>query len=153
MIEWLPHESETLIVGHDWDVVLQRLDEASSPEIIEPGRTPTPLTGWIKDDRFQLMLRQRRPNSFTPVIEGKIDPTSSGCIIFLRYKLMPVTRMYLILWTCIVLVSVLILLFYYRDIKWGLGAMSIMVLIHGIAWANFKLHKKPLHDLIFKVLS
>jgi hypothetical protein len=153
VIEWLPHESETLIVGHDWDVVLQRLGNASSPEIIEQGRTPTALTGWIKDDRFQLMLRQRRPNSFTPVMEGKIDPTSSGCIIFLHYKLMPVTRMYLILWTCIVLLSVLILLFYYRDINWGLGALGIIVLIHGIAWANFKLHKKPLHDLVFKVLS
>lgn len=153
MIGWLPHEHETLIVGHDWDVVLLRLDEASSPEIIEEGRTPTPLTGWIKDDRFQFMLRQRRPNSFTPVIEGKIDPTSSGCIIFLHYKLMPVTRMYLILWTSIVLLSSLILLFHYRNITWGLGALGIIMLIHGIAWANFKLHKKPLHDLIFKVLS
>jgi hypothetical protein len=153
VIAWLPHESETLIVGHDWDVVLQRLAAASSPEIIQLGRTPSPLTGWIKDDRFQLMVRQRRPNSFTPVIEGKIDPTSSGCIIFLSYKLMPVTRMYLTLWTAIVLLSAAILLFHYRDLTLGLGALAMLLLIHVIAWANFKLHKRPLHDLIFKVLS
>lgn len=153
MIEWLPHESETLIVGHDWDVVLQRLDDASSPEIIQAGNTPTPLSGWIKDDQFQLMLRQRRPNSFMPVIEGKIDPTSSGCIIFLRYKLMPATRMYLTLWSAIVLLSAAILLFRYRDLTLGLGALAVLAVIHGVAWANFKLHKKPLHDLIFLVLS
>lgn len=150
---FLPHQSETLVVVHPWDVVLQRLDDATAPEIIEKGEAASALTGWIKDDRFQLMLRQRRPNAFAPIVEGRIDPTSAGCIIFLRYKLMPVTRMYLVLWTAIVLISGLFLLIRYQAFGLCLGALAIVILLHGVAWANFRLHQKPLHDIIFKILA
>jgi hypothetical protein len=150
---FLPHQSETLVVVHPWDAVLQRLEDATAPEILKDGKAPGQFTGWIKDDRFQLMLRQRRPNAFAPIIEGRIDPTSGGCIIFLRYKLMPVTRMYLVVWTFIVLGSGVFLLIQYNAIGISLGALCIVVFLHSVEWANFKLHQKPLHDVIFKVLS
>lgn len=150
---FLPYQSETLVVVHPWDVVLQRLEDATSPEILKDGKTPGQFTGWIKDDRFQLMLRQRRQNTFVPIVDGRIDPTSAGCIIFLRYKLMPITRMYLVVWTFIVLGSGVFLLIQYNAIGLSLGALCIVVFLHSVAWANFKLHQKPLHDVIFKVLG
>jgi len=153
VINLLPQERETLVVIHDWDVVLQRLVEACSPQLIEGGKTPTALTGWVKEDRFQLMLRQRRPNSFTPMAEGRIDPTSTGCLIFLDYKLMPATRMYLILWGVIVFVSGVFVAIYYNDVLLWLASIGIVGLINGIAWANFKLHLKPLHEVIFRLLA
>jgi hypothetical protein len=149
----LPQKKETLIVAHDWDIVLQRLLEVTTDEVNYAGRTPKILAGWIKDDRFQLLIRQRRMNSFMPVVEGKIDPTSTGCLIFLHYRLMPVTRMYLILWTIITFASGIFLTTYYLNILLGLASVGIIALIHGIAWANFKIHLKPLHDVIFEVLA
>jgi hypothetical protein len=149
----LPQKKETLIVAHDWDVVLQRLTEVTTHQVNYAGSAPKILAGWIKDDRFQLLIRQRRMNSFTPVVEGKIDPTSTGCLIFLHYRLLPVTRMYLILWTIIAFVSGIFLAFYFADILLGLGALGIIALIHGIAWANFKIHFIPLHKVIFEVLA
>ena len=153
MTHLLPQKKETLIVAHDWDVVLQRLTEVTTDQVNYAGRAPKMLAGWIKDDRFQLLIRQRRMNSFMPVVEGKIDPTSTGCLIFLHYRLLPATRMYLILWTIIAFVSGVFLAFYYSDILLGLAAMGIIALIHGIAWANFKIHLIPLHKVIFEVLA
>ena len=152
MIILLPQESETLIVSHDWDVVLQRLERASTFDTIEGGKVPV-LTGWVKEDRFQLMLRQRRPNGFMPIVEGRIDPTSAGCLLFLDYKLMPMTRMYLILWSVILLISGVLMSFYYRNFFVGLASGGIIVLMNAIAWANFKIHRKPLHEAIFRLLE
>ena len=140
-------------MAHDWDVVLERLSEVTTDQVNYVGKPPKALAGWIKEDRFQLIICQRRPNSFAPVVEGKIDPTSTGCLIFLEYRLMPMTRMYLVLWTIIALISGIVLAIYYANFILGLAALGIIALIHAIAWGNFNIHWKPLHDVIFKVLS
>ena len=153
MINLLPQTSETLVVVHDWDVVLQRLSDITTPQLGDSRRSPKILAGWIKDDRFQLIVRQRRLNSFMPVVEGKIDPTSTGCLIFLKYRLMPMTRMYLVLWSAIALLSGIFMAVYYKNFLIAIGAAGIVTLIHAIAWANFKIHYKPLHEIIFKALA
>lgn len=153
MIKLLPQETETLIVSHDWDVVLQRLENASTFDALAGGKGLAPLTGWVKEDRFQLMLRQRRPNGFMPMVEGRIDPTSTGCLLFLNYKLMPMTRMYLVLWISIVFISGILLSVYYDNIFIGLAAAGIIAFMNLIAWANFKIHRKPLHEVIFRLLE
>jgi hypothetical protein len=149
----LPEESKTIIVAHDWDEVLHRLNAITSPQVIQPGGQPTILSGWIKDDRFQLIVRQRRLNSFMPVAEGTIDPTNNGCLIFLRYRLMPFTRLYLMLWSIVALASGVCLTIYYHNIFVGLASLAIIALMHGVAWGNFKMHMRPLHDIIFKALE
>ena len=153
MIQILPKKNETLVVSHDWDVVLERLGEVTTEPAAYERPVPKILAGWIKDDRFQLLIRQRRPNSFMPVVEGKIDPTSTGCLIFLQYRLMPITRMYLVLWTIIAFISGIFLALYYKNFLVGLASLGFIALIHLIAWANFKIHVKPLHDIIFRVLA
>lgn len=153
MIKLLPNANETLIVVHDWDEVLRRLGSITASERL---RTPQPekiLAGWIKDDRFQLLIRQRRPNSFIPLVEGRIDPTSTGCLIFLHYRLMPATRLYLILWTIIAFISGIFLAIYYNNVLLTAAALGLILLVYLIAWANFRLHQKPLHDVIFEVLG
>jgi hypothetical protein len=133
--------------------VLLRISQIISPQVISPGNQPKLLTGWVKDDRFQLIIRQRRTNGFVPVVEGTIAPTSNGCVIFLRYRLMPFTRLYLLLWTVIALVSGGFMAIYSTNILIGLGTLAIIAVIHAVAWANFRIHMRPLHDIIFKVLG
>lgn len=142
-----------MVVSHNWDEVLLRVNQIISPQVIEPGSQPGLLTGWVKDDRFQLIIRQRRINSFVPVAEGTIAPTSNGCVIFLRYRLMPFTRLYLLLWSVIALVSGGFLAIYSSNILVGFGTLAIIGVIHAVAWANFRIHMKPLHDIIFKILG
>ena len=142
-----------MVVSHNWDEVLARINQIISPQVIEPGSQPTSLIGWLKDDRFQLIIRQRRTNSFVPVAEGTIAPTSNGCVIFLRYRLMPFTRLYLLLWSVIAMISGGFLAVYSSNLWFAVGSVAIIGLIHAVAWANFRLHMKPLHDIIFKVLE
>jgi hypothetical protein len=152
VINVLPHSTETLIVVHDWDVVIDRLSDVTVSQVAER-ISGKPLAGWVKDDKFQLMIRQRRPNGFMPIVEGRIDPISNGCLIFLQYRLMPMTRMYLVLWTTIAFLSGIFFTYYYNNLLAFVAAIAIIGLMHGIAWANFKIHHKPLHDMIFKILS
>jgi hypothetical protein len=69
VINILPQESETLVVTHDWDEVLRRL-MAVTEQAAEVVGAANRLAGWIKDDRLQLIVRQRRLNSFVPMVEG-----------------------------------------------------------------------------------
>lgn len=140
-------------MAHHAEEVTRRLSEITSARLANVKRSPQILAGWVKDEKFQLIVRNRRLNSFMPVAEGTIEGTSSGCIIFLRYRLMPMTRIYLILWSAIALLSGVILGFYYKDVYLVLTAVGILIVIHLIAWANFRLHHKPLHDIIFNVLQ
>ncbi len=153
MITLLPQTTETFVVAHHAEEVARRLSQITSARLANVKGSPQVLAGWVHDDKFQLVVRNRRLNSFMPVAEGTIESTSSGCIIFLRYRLMPMTRIYLVLWSAIALISGLILGFYYKDVFLALTAVGILILIHSIAWANFRLHHKPLHDIIFNVLQ
>lgn len=152
MIKLLPEANEMLVVAHDLEVVIDRLNVATV-QVDVLGRSTAKLAGWILNDHFQLMVRQRRPNSFMPVVDGKIDPTSIGCLIFLRYRLMPSTRIFLMLWTCITLVSGVILSVHHNSILSGLASILVITVIHGIAWGNFLIHRKTLHDIILRVLT
>lgn len=66
---------------------------------------------------------------------------------------MPMTRLYLVLCTIISFVSGIFLTTYYNNLLLIVGTLLIVALIHGIAWANFKIHYKPLHNVIFQVLA
>jgi hypothetical protein len=153
VIAFLPEVSETLVVAYRSNEVLQRILEVTSTRAMEMGEPSKILAGWVKEDRFQLIIRQRRPNSFMPMVEGRVDSTSTGCIVFLQYKLMAITRMYLLLWTVIAFISGTFLALYYQQVLLGLGCVAIIILIHAIAWANFRIHHRPLRDIIYKVLE
>ena len=109
--------------------------------------------GRISEDHFQVTLRARRPNGFVPVATGKIERTSNGCLIFLNYTLMPSTRFYLLFCSLIILLMGALTAFYSKNIWLCFLAIMSVLLIHLIAWANFKLHRKPLHDMLLQVLE
>jgi len=152
VINLTPQKTKTLVLPLTAHEVLIRLDVATNP----PSKAPhkfTPLMGRVGEDRFQLALRARRPNGFVPIATGKIEKTSSGCLIFLTYTLMPSTRFYLLFCGLIILLSGALAAFYYKNVLFGLGAIASVAIINLIAWANFKLHRKPLHDLLLEVLE
>ena len=109
--------------------------------------------GRVGEDHFQLALRARRLNGFVPIATGKIEKTSSGCLIFLTYTLMPSTRFYLLFCSLIIMLCGALAAFVYKDVFLCLVATGAVVLIHVIAWANFKLHRKPLHNQLLEVLE
>lgn len=152
MINLTPQKTKTLVLPLTAHEVLTRLDAATNP----PDKAPhkfTPLMGHVDEDHFQLALRVRRPNGFVPIANGKIEKTSNGCLIFLTYSLMPSTRFYLLFCSLLILGSGAIAAFFYGNILLTLVAVGSVALIHTVAWANFKLHRKPLHNMLLEVLE
>jgi hypothetical protein len=152
VINLTPQKTKTLVLPLTAHEVLFRLDVATNPPDNSPHKF-TPLMGRIGEDRFQLALRARRPNGFVPIATGKIEKTSSGCLIFLTYTLMPSTRFYLQFCSLVILISGAVAAFYYKDVLLSLAAIASVAIINLIAWANFKLHRKPLHNLLLEVLE
>jgi len=152
VISLTPKKTKTLVVPLTAHEVLFRLDKATNPPTKHPNKF-TPLMGLIGEDRFQLALRARRPNGFVPIATGKIEKTSNGCLIFLTYTLMPSTRFYLVFCSLIILLLGALTAFYSKNILLCLVALASVAIIHLIAWANFKLHRKPLHNMLLEVLE
>ena len=152
MINLFPQRSKTLVLAHSQVDVVRRLVKVARIEEDAPQRYK-PLMGWVKEDHFQVSLRARRPNGFSPVATGRIEGTSTGCLVFLNYQLMPSTRFYLAFWSLIAVLWGLIMVFHYKSLLLGLASIGILAFINGTAWANFQLHLKVLHNTLLKAME
>jgi hypothetical protein len=153
VIDFLPFNNETLVVAKEWPEVLNRLSMATLSLNSNEINTDAVFYGWVKADRFRFSLKTRRPNSFIPLIIGTIEPTSTGCIIFLEYKFFPVTKMYLIFWSLFIMLSGVVIAHQYNKIYLGLLCVGLVFLINWIAWANFKLQKDLSRKALLKILQ
>jgi hypothetical protein len=152
VISLFPQKSITLVLPIPLKDVVMRLEKVA----IRPQDVPqqyTPLMGWVKGEDFQVALSSRRPNGFAPVATGRIDQTSTGCLIFLNYRLLPSTRFYLAFWSLMTTFSGIAMAVYYKNFLLWLASFCVLVFINGTAWANFYLHLKTLHDTLLKALE
>jgi hypothetical protein len=101
MIDLLPFKKNTIVSGARAEEILAKLRLIVRPPEIP--RTYTikneltvlrrysnenyPFEGKIKDFEFQITPYSNYPEHFLPLIIGKIEPTSRGCILFLTYRL------------------------------------------------------------------
>lgn len=152
MIALHPRKSKTLVLALTAEDVEDRVRNITAPNG-DRSSPPVPLMGWVKELDFQVTFKARRTNAFVPVAIGRIEPTSTGCILFLEYKLMPSTRSYLNFWNIISVVSGVCTAIFVRDFLLSLSFLGIIFLINGTAWANFRLHQKPLDDALLMALE
>jgi hypothetical protein len=131
----LPFQSITLVSNESMDMIFQKMTNAVRPPHIPRTYTlhteltvlrrksnePYLFEGKLRENEFKIFLHSNYPEHFTPLIVGKIEPTSRGSIIFLTYQLMKGT------WFI-----------------WGLGLLvfGALLLLWGFLqpnWANFGL--------------
>lgn len=62
------------------------------------------FNGLVGRQKFRISRVIRRGETFLPLIEGRVEETPRGSIIFLAYRLFPVALFFLIFWS-VVLVS------------------------------------------------
>lgn len=154
MISLLPSYRETLVVGLPWEDVIAKISNVTtSLKLIQDGNEKFVFTGWVKEDRFRISLKIRRPNNFIPTVTGRIDPTSSGCLIYTEYRLFPVTRMYLTFWCLFTLITGIIVSRQYQNLIYIAIALALAGFIYWIVWANFKLQLRFTREALMKILS
>lgn len=134
--------------------VYQILSGSTSHKIfLQPDEKKLFFNGWVHEDRFRISLRQRRANHYIPLVIGQIEPTSSGCLLFLDYKLFPTTRLLLTLWTILLILGSFVF-WYQTKNNWLLpGGFTFIAAMHAIVWSNFKLQLKPTQETLHKLLS
>jgi hypothetical protein len=151
VISIFPNHSETLVTTQTADQVLARI----AIEFEKPfgGKYGTSLAGWVEGPDFQLTIQSRRQHLFMPRLEGRVETTSKGCIILLRYALFPGTRLLLIFWTVVLPVASAFVSHQQNNLWIFGGAMLSLLLIYVIGWGNFRLHVKTTQSIVHAVLT
>ncbi len=138
-----PVAYETLVLPYDEREVFRKLWKVTKPSRPEEPVPDVPehhflFNGWVRQDRFRLSRVIVRPNNFLPVLDGKLEGTSKGTLVFLRYHLFFATVVFLVFWS---VVTVLVALYFYHFEQIYLyAAISLLsgIANYVIAVLNFK---------------
>jgi hypothetical protein len=141
----LPLSRETIVSSYDAKKLSQRLWKATNPI---KGETWMPdvredellFNGWVKSGRFRLSRKVNRANNFLPVINGRIESSSMGSIVFVRYSLFIWTLSFLIFWS--VLTSLFALYFFVYEKIYINAIFSLLLGVANYVIAVLNFHKQ-----------
>lgn len=154
MISLLPSFEETVVLPRNIQDPYQRLAASTSNKpFLQPDEEILLFAGWVRPDRFRISLRTRRPNYFLPLVIGRLEESSSGCILLLRYVLFPTTRILIQLWTVLVMLSSAMAGYSYHKPVLGLMGLVALVLVYLVAWANFRIQLRLTREAIQRVVA
>lgn len=128
-------------------------DKVLSELAIPPGSEKKSFSGWIEGNTFELTRHLNRPDNYSPIIKGVIDASSKGIIIFLNYKLMFSTRLFLTLWTVILIFFMFFFYFKYDAHLYGAISLLMAIINYLVVYLNFKKQVAVCHDLFVNVFD
>lgn len=111
------------------------------------------FNGWVKETRFRISRKVRHPENFLPIIIGDIEGTSTGSILFIRYRLFFSSALFLIFWSAISLLLCLFFLLVHKQYIYAFIALSLGILNYVIATKNFHLQIRSSRRTLDKALS
>jgi hypothetical protein len=111
------------------------------------------FNGFIKDNEFRIFKALRAPQNFIPLVVGRIEPTSKGSIVFLKYKLFLSTRMFLLFWIAICLFFTFFFITYYSNLFLAVVSFLLGLFNYIIAVAGFRMHLKKTRSELHELLS
>lgn len=154
MITLLPSYRETLVLARSGEDTYRRLLVSTSQKpFIQPDESELLFTGWVRPDRLRVSLRNRRPSHFLPLVIGKLEVSSSGCILLLHYRLFPTVGLLIQLWSILIVIGTLMTGYSYRTYTPALFGVLLLLIMYLIAWSNFFLHLRPTREAIRRVVA
>ena len=128
-------------------------DKVLSELAIPPGSEKKSFSGWIEGNTFELIRHLHRPDNYSPIIKGMIDASSKGIIIFLSYKLMFSTRLFLTLWTVILIFFTFFFYIKYDAHLYGAVSLLMAIINYLVVYLNFRKQVSVCHDLFVNVFD
>ena len=152
MISLYPRETETHVLPFDKGEVFHRIEGILDQPFEYEGLLKV-VQGRVGQDSFQINIRTRRHEFFMPLIQGTMESTSKGSIVFVTYSLFAVTRALLTFWT--LLLPLLAFPWYFESGNpWTFAILTgAAVVIHLVARANFRLHQKTASKILNQLLT
>ena len=153
-----PTEQETLVLPELAREVAHRLREATQPSVAQerlstPNQNAFLFNGQVKKRSFRLSQKITRPNNFLPFITGTIEPTSQGCLLFVRYRLFTMTIAFLVFWLVVTFGFGYFLARYERLYHYAALSVGIGVINYGVAVLNFRKQVVISRRILREVLS
>jgi len=88
-----------------------------------------------------------------PLVIGRMEESSAGCILLLHYILFPTTRILVQLWTLLVVLGSAMAGYSYHKPIMGLMGLGVLILVYLIVWANFRIQLRLTRDAIQRVVA
>jgi hypothetical protein len=153
VINLLPSHDETLVLPVSAIEVFNRLSRVIGNDVSAKQDRSILFSGWIKQDRFRISQKINRPNNYIALIRGKIEPTSSGCLVFIDYQLFSTTRLFLIFWLLFTFLFTTALSYLYSSMWYLLAGVSTVACMYWITRSNFRIQLKIVRNILLKVLE
>ncbi len=152
MISLYPRETETLVLPFSPPEVAQRIEAVLDQPFVDDGSHKV-VEGSVNHEKFNLNIRTRRHEFFMSLIRGTMEPTSKGTLVFITYTLFPGTRALLTFWTLFLPILTIPWYLESRNAWVFAGLLGVTVLMHVVAWANFRLHQKTARKIVNQLLA
>lgn len=157
MISLLPSYSETIVTTLTPAEVATRLQRvtANSLEwdqsfVVAKDKM---FYGYVHEQYFQVALRNTRLISFSPLVFGALEGTSTGCIILLTFRLFILTKLLIAFWSVALLSAAIALAVLFEMVLYPMCILVFLTILHLVAWANFRQQLKPTRRAIFELLD
>lgn len=94
-MKFKPFEEEIIVSVRSQTEIIKQLLKYTN--VVSGAEKPVQyvFNGNIEKDTFRISLKVNFPQNALPLAIGKIEPTSKGSIVFLRYELFPATKVML----------------------------------------------------------
>ena len=148
----LPIHKETFVSQLSPPNLMRRLGRETSPIRRSESGTKT-FQGILDEDRFRISQRIVQPNNYVPLIEGEVEATRRGSLVFITHKLFFSSFLFLSFWSvmCMALAIFLALSaeeYIYSALALGLGGLN-----YTITLMNFKKQVAISHELLLETLN
>lgn len=152
----IPLHTEVLVSSLSANEVVRRLNAVTKDVNyldVEDFHPQKKFNGKVKSNKFHLSLSVDSGDTFLPLIHGNIDPTRTGCIMFLRYTLFPGSIFFLYFWLLITLLIGIFFLTIEKDLLLAIGSFGAGAGNLAFAWAHFNRKVKKSQVIFREMLS
>ena len=154
-MKWLPVQNKIIVSPLQACEVIQLLQKATSPPSLDKKdhSNQTTFVGIIEQNSFRISMKLKVPENFSPIVYGKVDNTSLGSIISVKFILFFSSQMFLIFWSVICLAASLLFIFLFSESVYGLIALSVGLINYTITILNFNKKNDECHQSVLSVLK
>ncbi|WP_017731156.1 hypothetical protein [Nafulsella turpanensis] len=154
----LPFYQQTIVLPYEAPETVRRLQRTIRPlekgvEYAEENENKFLFNGWLKEGRFRISRKVSHPENFLPLMSGRIEGTSVGSILFVRYRMFSSVVMFLIFWSLICLLLSLFFLLVHQETLYALLSFGLGVINYVISTKNFFLQVRSSQKALDKALN
>ena len=141
----IPDKRETIVLPFEAEEVERQLITFVKPlknmgaPAIEKKSGKFFFNGYVKGRKFSISRVIKIPQNFLPLIVGKIEATSMGCIIFIHYRLFNSPILFMSIWIGICIFIAIAFAFVLGKTNYSILALLFAAINYIVALKNFSL--------------